>query len=304
LFAGLRNDELHRLHLGAVEREPANLNLTTGEHDPGVCYLWVPENKYKGAFRKPVDPSVADAIEAWEKVRPPQPRMMDRRTRRLTNRLFAFRGKPVSVYILNGRLIPLLCKKAGVPESDAVGAITCHRGRSTIASQLYNAESPLGLLELKEWLGHKKVDSTLFYVKPDQQKLAASYSKANYFRENLARISVLLDVEAIESGRAAQGEPYKYCDLGHGYCANRFFSQCAHRMACIRCSYYVPAGSDTARLLEAKAHNERFIQEIPLRKQEIAAASGDAKAIDALSKRLSKMPAPDGMMPNRAIEKS
>ncbi len=47
----------------------------------------------------------------------------------------------------------MLCRKAGVPDADVRGPITSHRARSTIATQLYNAEEPMSLLALKEWLG-------------------------------------------------------------------------------------------------------------------------------------------------------
>ncbi len=48
---------------------------------------------------------------------------------------------------LNKRLIPVLCKKVGVPFADVRGNITSHRARSTIASQLYNAREPMTLFE-------------------------------------------------------------------------------------------------------------------------------------------------------------
>ncbi len=218
--------------------------------------------------------------------------MLDRRTRRLTNRLFAFRGKPVGKSIVNQRIIPLLCKISGVPRADAIGRITSHRARSTIASQLYNAEKPLGLLELMEWLGHKKVDSVLAYAKTSHKKMARAYSEADYFRRNIGRITVLLSREVIEGGGAAAGEPYKFYDLGHGYCRYNFFSQCPHRMACVRCSFYLPKDSDASRLLEAAANNERLVEELPLREEEVDAVTGDTAAIDALKRKLQSVPAP------------
>lgn len=41
---------------------------------------------------------------------------------------------------------------------------------------------------------------------------------------------MLIDRETVMSGKAAQ-EPWKFYDLGHGYCAYDFFDQCPHRMA-------------------------------------------------------------------------
>ena len=67
--------------------------------------------------------------------------------------LFSFRGRALGDTYVNKTLIPLLCRKAGVPRQDARGTITSHRARSTIASQLYNAKEPLSLFDLQEWLG-------------------------------------------------------------------------------------------------------------------------------------------------------
>ena len=46
-----------------------------------VCLLDVPTHKTGSDFTKPVDPEVGHAIEAWEAVRPPQPRCADRKRR-------------------------------------------------------------------------------------------------------------------------------------------------------------------------------------------------------------------------------
>jgi len=50
-------------------------------------------------------------------------------------------------------------------------------------------------------------------------------------------------------------------------------------------------------LLEVNSANERFIEVVPFRKQEIAAAVGDSDAIEKLAKRLRFTPAPDGLVP-------
>lgn len=112
---------------------------------------------------------------------------------------------------------------------------------------------------------------------------------------------VLLDRDTIESGRAALGEPYKYYDLGHGYCSYNFFSQCPHRMACVKCSFYRPKNSDAARLLEAKANNNRLIEEVSLREDEVEAAKGDAAAIAVLTESLRIVAAPDGSVGKESV---
>src|SRR5262245_47241224 len=66
--------------------------------------------------------------------------------------LFCVRAKRIARAYFNETLIPALCRKAGVPRDDARGRTTSHRARSTIASQLYNANEPMTLFELPAWL--------------------------------------------------------------------------------------------------------------------------------------------------------
>jgi hypothetical protein len=88
------------------------------------------------------------------------------------------------------------------------------------------------LFELQEWLGHSTPAATQHYAKITPTKLAKSYADAGYFARNLRAIDVLVDQRVIRSGRAAT-EPWKFYDLGHGYCTYDLFDQSPHRMACL-----------------------------------------------------------------------
>jgi hypothetical protein len=202
---------------------------------------------------------------------------------------------------LNNSLIPLLCKKGGVPEADARGDITSHRARSTIATQLYNAKDPMTLFELQEWLGHRWVGSTQQYAKLKPTKVAKSYEKAGYFARNVRTIEVLIDQDVIKSGAAAAGEPWRFFDLGHGYCLYEFFDACPHRMACARCSFYRPKGSTQAQLLEGKANLLHMLQEIPLSEEERAAVEDGIAAMEHLCQQLADVPTPAGPTPNQLV---
>jgi integrase len=107
-----------------------------------VCLLDVPTNKTGTVFTKPVDPFLGQALDAWQAVQPSQPRLLDRRTGESVDLLFAVRARRVSSAYINNTVIPMLCRKAAVPDADVRGNITSHRARSTIASQLYNAKEP------------------------------------------------------------------------------------------------------------------------------------------------------------------
>lgn len=304
LFAGLRRDELRRLRVGCVRwQRNEKASVRTGDTcadgeapTPAVCLLEVPVNKTSRAFTKPVDTAVGEAIAAWEKVRLPQPQLLDQKTGEIVAYLFAHRGRRFGKSYLNRSLIPLLCRKAGVPEADARGKITSHRARSTIASQLYNAKEPLSLFELQEWLGHASPDSTQYYAKITPTKLVKSYAQAGYFERNIRTVKVLLDQDLIRSGASINGA-WKYYDLGHGYCTYDFFDQCPHRMACAKCSFYMPKDSSRAQLLEAKTNLQHMLQEIPLRDEERAAVEDGLAAVGKLYEKLADVPTPDGSTP-------
>jgi hypothetical protein len=198
---------------------------------------------------------------------------------------------------INEVLIPMLCRKSGVPEADARGAITSHRARATITSQLYNAREPMTVLDLKEWLGHRHLSSTEHYVKTSPTRLAQAYGQAGYFERNRRMIDVLIDQEAIKSGLASEGNKWKYYDLGHGYCTYDFYDKCPHRMACARCDFYLPKESSKAQLLEGQANLLRLKQEIPLTEEERSAVEDGIDMLEKLCAKLSDIPTPAGPTP-------
>jgi hypothetical protein len=203
---------------------------------------------------------------------------------------------------LNATLIPLLCRKAGVPEADARGKLTSHRARSTIASMLGNAKEPMTLLELQQWLGHRWPSSTQHYFQILPTKLGRAYADADYFRRNVRTVDVLIDEQTILRGAAANGEPWKYFDLGHGLCANPFYEQCLHRLACARCPFYRPKASTLEANAEAVAHLRhmtRMQQTLTLTADELAALSEGADLLQALVDKLRDVPTPGGSTPRQ-----
>jgi integrase len=301
LFSGLRSDEITRLRVGCVRWQhdghpiPADASDVLAEE--AVCLLDVPVHKTGTAFTKPVDALLGQAIEAWQRVRPSQPKTLDRKTAERVDIMFAVRAQPVARSYLNRTIIPALCAKAGVPRADVRGKITSHRARSTIASQLYNAKEPMTLFELQAWLGHRSPASTQHYAKISPATLSKAYSEAGYFARNLRTIEVLLDRDAVTSGRAGTGEPWQHYDLGHGYCSYTFFEQCPHRMACARCDFYIPKLSSRAQLLEASENLQRMLVAVPLTDDERAAVEDGHAALGALVDQLSEIPSPAGPTP-------
>ena len=125
---------------------------------------------------------------------------------------------------------------------------------------------------------------------------AKAYSDAGYFGRNLRAIEVLIDQEKVRNGVGVV-EAWKFYDLGHGYCTYDFFDQCPHRMACAKCSFYMPKGSTMAALLEGKNNLLRMRQEIPLSDAELAALDDGVSALESLLSRLADVPTPAGPTP-------
>jgi integrase len=292
LFAGLRWDEIRRLRLGCIRWQESGQEKAPDER---VCLLSVPVNKTSTAFSKPVDTVVGQVIEAWEKERPSQMKLIDLKTGELVEYLLAYRSKALGYNYLNKVLIPALCAKAGIPNKDLRGRITSHRARSTIATQLFNAREPMSLFEVQAWLGHKNPSTTQHYAKLNPSKLTKSYEKAGYFERNIRAIEVLIDQDVVRKGLAAQ-ESWKFFDLGHGYCTYDFFDQCLHRMACAQCSFYVAKESTRAQMLEAKTNLLRMRQEIPLSEPELAAVEDGLAAYEKLIANLQDVPTPDRLL--------
>ncbi|MCL4369472.1 MAG: tyrosine-type recombinase/integrase [Chloroflexi bacterium] len=306
LFAGLRRNELTRLRVGCIrwQQNDGGPAAATAPENGATCLPDIPVHKTGQSFTKPVDPLVGQAIAAWELERPAQPLQIDPKTGERADLLFCLRGRPLQGRYLNRSLIPLLCRKAGVPLADARGRITSHRARSTIATQLYNAKEPMSLFELQAWLGNCSPTTTQNYVALTPTKLAKAYVDAGYFARNVRAIEVLIDQDAVRSAAAAAGEPWRYYDLGHGLYSYEFFDQCLHRMACARCDFYSPKCSSREQLLQAKSGLLHMLQDVPLTEEERAAVDEDLAALDRLVARLADTPTPLGLAPGQLASAS
>ena len=113
---------------------------------------------------------------------------------------------------------------------------------------------------------------------------------------------MLIDEQAILNGAAANGVPWKYFDLGHGLCANPFYEQCPHRMACARCPFYRPKRSTLDANAEGAAHLRNMTQmqqALTLTDDELAAVTEGAELLQALVDKLIDVPTPGGPTPRQ-----
>lgn len=276
-----RANELVRLRLGCVRREwdpqmcGEDGTRVEPESDGDLCYLHIPPNKTRGAFWIPIPTYTADAIAAWERERPAeQASFVDGKDGAVVQLLFCYRNRRVSPLFLNESLIPLLCRKQGIPLADARGRITSHRARSTIATLL--RRSGVSLEDIAEFLGHQDTKTVTAYARTDPYQFARALKKANDLERE---VQGLLDPHA-----AADGQPSVFYFLGRGpdnaprYCGNPFWVDCPHRLACLKCSMYV--GGTAAERLEVRDHLIPFHATVRMTALERAAVEGDMERLD------------------------
>ena len=289
VFSGLRPDEIRRLPVGCLQ-------FSQGK-DEQICWLDVPANKLNPAYTKPVDPVLGQLVTDWEQVRPPSAPHIDAKSGQTVHYLFADSGKHISWHYLARTLIPLLCHVAGVPESDSYGRITPNRARHTIAYQLANGRNPMPLLELQNWLGHRTPNSTSYYT--TRTHLELSQAIEQYTSQNMRLASVLVDRTAVASGATQRGEPWKYYDVGHGFCTHDFFETCPHRIACARCASYVPKTSSSPHLQQAQKNLLQMREAIPLTDAMVTAIDEGLEAITHLLETLVDVPTLSGETPRQ-----
>jgi integrase len=287
VYSGLRRDEIARLQVGCVrwQEEDVVVPETGGVLSrEATCFLTVPTNKTTTTFQKPVNPILGRKINAWEKIRATgQLAQRDRKTGTSVEYLFSHKGYSMGDQYLNEHLIPLLCKKAGVPEEDERGSITSHRARATIATLLYNAPEGLSIWELMQWLGHKDPKTTQHYARVKPTKLAAAYTKAE---RNSRLVEVLVDTKADSNGTIKV-----YYILGeHGLCSNPDWAACLYRMACIKCPFFVPRNQ--ALLIESYKTVKRFMEVVELTDEELAAVQDDVDKLHEAVQRTKNFPEP------------
>ncbi|WP_200822639.1 hypothetical protein, partial [Caballeronia arationis] len=96
LFAGLRSDEIVRLRVGCVRKEPS-----IGQQATQCWMLDVPVHKTGTAFIKPIDAIVGEALTTWEHLRPTQPAALDIKTGERVDFLFSYRARAIPRAYLN-----------------------------------------------------------------------------------------------------------------------------------------------------------------------------------------------------------
>ena len=142
--------------------------------------------------------------------------------------------------------------------------------------------------------------ATCKWIRPS---LPIDVARLDTWSRTWQRSRCLLDQEAIMNGEAARGGDWKYYDLGHGLCANPFWAECPHRMACARCPYYRPKESLKDQLVEGKANLVRMLEFVSLTEEEKLLVTEGIELHQALIEQLADVPTPAGPTP-RELEAS
>jgi len=287
-----RPNEIVRLRVGCIRRDwnPEMLDDDGQpvDQDAQFTYLHVPLGKTSGPFWIPIPAFTADAIEAWERIRPVgQPRLRDPKDGADAEYLFCYRGKRIGKNWLCRTLIPLLCRTANVDATDARGKLTPHRGRSTIATLLRRAGVPLD--NISTFLGHRSPDMVRRYAREDP------FQHARVMRQ--ADVLVRTMMGLYDPGAAAQGLPSVFFYLAYGpdkrprLCASPQHLACPHRLRCVQCAMFLDA--EEAEALEHKPGMLRVSVAVPMAPEDAALARGDKETLDAILDRRKDMPPPE-----------
>ncbi len=286
ITAARRMDEIRRLSVGCVRREwvPAMRDEQGQQVEPAeeLCYLRVPTNKMRGEFYVPIPSYVADAIDVWESVRPPnQQPLPDRKTHKPTNYLFQYRNERMGPTFLNDSAIPLLCKLAGVSQMDIVGRITSHRARATTATWM--RKMGMAPADIGKLLGHTNPARSLpWYMREDKHHLGRAYRKANPLERYVAAI--------LDTNAQARQEPCVFYYLADGsdgrprMCGNPHFSRCTHQMMCRECEAFID--SELAEVIEKREGALLISVPVPLPPQMVDELNKQDEGVSDMATRL------------------
>jgi len=195
---------------------------------------------------------------------------------------------------LNGSVIPLLCKLAGVSQTDVVGRITSHRARATTATWMH--KMGMAPADIGKLLGHTDpLRSLPWYLREDKHRLGRAYRKANPLERYVAAI--------LDTNAHARQEPCVFYYLSDGpdgrprMCGNPHFSRCIHQLMCIECEAFID--HEQAEAIEKREGSIVISVPIPLPPQMVAEWNEQDEAGSDATTQRELLPPP--MLPSPAF---
>lgn len=149
---------------------------------------------------------------------------------------------------------------------------------------------------LKRYLYEQK-DFQSFYR---QLKKEESPAEANVGHSYWYLVRTYLDINAIITGTATSGTPWRYTEVAEGYCTYPFYAECPHRLVCAHCSYYLSTEEETQLShFERDQHTLRLLQDLTISAAELAVTENKQDAAQQLREALVDVPTPAGPTPRQ-----
>jgi len=167
-WSGARRDEIRRLELDCLDGYP-----------DGTPRLRIPAGKTKAERMVPIAAEAADAITEIQARRAADQDlgMTDRVTESQVRYLFLDRGRLRSAFYLYDEPLLAVCQTIGlVPASGTGNAITAHRFRHTVGTQLANKHARIRTI--MAILGHANATMAMVYSAISDEELVKDYASA------------------------------------------------------------------------------------------------------------------------------
>jgi site-specific recombinase XerD len=167
-WSGARRDEIRRLELDCLDSYP-----------DGTPRLRIPAGKTKAERMVPIAAEAANAIREVQTRRTADRDlgMLDRVTERRVRYLFLDRGRLRSPSYLYDEPLLQVCQRIGLVPADGTGnAITAHRFRHTVGTQL--ADKHARIQTIMSILGHTNATMAMVYSAISDEQLVNDYTSA------------------------------------------------------------------------------------------------------------------------------
>jgi integrase len=166
-WSGARRDEIRRLTVDCLDA-----------YQDGHPRLLIPVGKGHSERVVPLHPQAADALQVVIAVAREQRAHArhDPSTGRLAQYAFVRRGKLVSSTFLFDDPLALVCRAAGLVDSNGLPTVSAHRFRHTIGTQL--AEGGARIQTIMSILGHRSANMSLIYSRISDPEVRKQYEAA------------------------------------------------------------------------------------------------------------------------------
>jgi len=163
-WSGARRNEIRRLAMDCLDAYP-----------DGTPRLRLPPGKTKQERLVPLNPEAAAAIQSLQQQRTGVRGFRDDLTGLETPYLFMYHGKLLSANYLFDTPLTQACQAAGLLTADGKRAITPHRFRHTVGTQL--AEKGAKLHTIMKVLGHTSPGMSMVYTHLSDQTVLKDYQQ-------------------------------------------------------------------------------------------------------------------------------